>query len=162
MARPGHPTRLVLGEGDEAMKLRTGLAVVLIVALRGTAAAGQSEVDRAYAALSQRTRDIVETYLRTDCEIGEVGAALKPVLAVADSAKPDLIAVQRGGPPSAVLNDFQRGLESTWQARQEYLKTRDARELGNRSFEVMKAITKEQYVKEQNDEIGRASCRERV
>jgi len=142
------------------MRLGIGLAMVLTAALNGTAA-GQSEVDRAYAALSQRTRDIVETYLRTDCEIGEVGAALKPLLAAADSVTRYLTAVQREGPPSAVLNDFRRGLESTWQARQEYLKTRDARELGDQSFEMMKAITRVQYEKEQNDAI-QAKYRERA
>jgi len=60
-----------------------------------------------------------------------------------------------------VLSEFQRGLEITWQARQEYLKTRDARELGNQSFEMMKAITKEQYVKEQTDGL-QAKYRERA
>ena len=141
--------------------MRRGITLAMVLtALNGTAAA-QSEVDRAYAALSQRTRDIVETYLRTDCEIGEVGAALKPVLAVADSVTRYLTAVQREGPPSAVLSDFRRGLETTWQARQEYLKTRDARELGNQSFEMMQAITKEQYEKEQNDGI-QAKYRERA
>lgn len=119
-------------------------------------------VDSAYQRLNVRIRGIIENYLRTDCEVGqEVGSALRAVLAVADTARPYLLAVQKEGPPSAVLAEFQRGLDNTWDARQAFLKTPDARELGQRSYEMMIAITREQYMKEQQAAI-QASYRERA
>src|SRR5436305_3732997 len=78
---------------------------------------GTAEVDRAYRALDGKIRDVVETYLRTDCEIGEVGVALKRVLALGDSVRPYLAAVERQGPPQPVLQDFNRGLYVNWEAR---------------------------------------------
>ncbi len=142
---------------------RRSLAATLVLAFSSIApaAAQTATVDSAYQALNTRVRDIVENYLRTDCEIGEVGVALRAVLAVADTARPYLEAVQKEGPPSAVLAEFQRGLESTWQARQAFLKSPDARELGQRSYEMMTAITREQYMKEQQAAI-QARYRERA
>jgi hypothetical protein len=118
-------------------------------------------VDRAYQALDDSVRAVAENYLRTDCEIGEVGNALKALLQVAGPVTPYLVAVQKEGPPSPVLAEFQRGLESTWEARQKFLKTPDARELGPQSYQMMIAITKEQYMKEQQAGI-QAKYRERA
>jgi hypothetical protein len=148
------------------MMTRCSLAAVALLACVGmTPAAAQRDstatVDRAYEALGPRVREVAENYLRTDCEIGEVGVALRALLQVADSAKPYLVAVQKEGPPSRVLGEFQRGLDNTWQARQEFLKTPDARELGQRSFEMMTAITRDQYMKEQQAGI-QAKYRERA
>lgn len=142
------------------------LALTLATACWGVAAAAQqppstAAVDRAYQALDDTVRTMAENYLRTDCEIGEVGSALKALLQVAEPARAYLVAVEKEGPPSPVLAEFQRGLESTWQARQEFLKTPDARELGPRSYEMMTAITKEQYLKEQHAGI-QAKYRERA
>lgn len=141
-------------------------ALTLAAACWSVAAAAQqtpstATVDRAYQALDQRVRTIAENYLRTDCEIGEVGASLRALLQVGDSVRPYLVAVEKEGPPSPVLAEFQRGLESTWEARQEFLKTPDARELGPRSYEMMTAITQEQYMKEQQAGI-QAKYRERA
>ena len=122
---------------------------------------GTAEVDQAYKALDPRSRDVVEAYLRTDCEIGEVGAALKSVLQAGEIVKPYLVAVPREGPPSPVLSEFERGLNQTWEARQEFLKTPDALELGQQSFEMMKAITRDQYRKDQFQAI-QAKYRERA
>ena len=140
-----------------ATALLAGAGVVPAAAQTDSTAA----VNRAYEALGPRVRGVAENYLRTDCEIGEVGVALRALLQVADSAKPYLTAVQKEGPPSPVLAEFQRGLDNTWQARQEYLKTPDARELGQRSFDMMMAITREQYMKEQQAGI-QAKYRERA
>jgi len=121
----------------------------------------QRTVDRLYQAMDARNREIVESYLRTDCEIGEVGRSLNAVMKVIDAARAYLAAVQKEGPPAAVLKDFERGLESTWSARLRFLETKDAQELGPRSFDMMKAITKVQYRKEQSDAI-QARYRERA
>lgn len=121
----------------------------------------QKTVDRLYEALDPRTREIVESYLRVDCEIGEVGRALSSLQKVMESAKPYLAAVQKEGPPSAVLRDFERGLDDTWAARLKFLESKDAQELGPRSFEMMKAITRAQYLKEQSDAV-QAKYRERA
>ncbi len=121
----------------------------------------QKAVDQLYEAMDPRNREIVESYLRTDCEIGEVGRALSAVLKVIDAVRPYLAAVQKEGPPAAVLKDFERGLESTWSGRLKFLETKDAQELGPRSFEMMKAITKVQYQKEQSEAI-QAKYRERA
>src|SRR4051812_3070711 len=95
---------------------------VVFAALVAEAASAQvtarANVDRAYAALDPRTRTTVETYLRTDCEIGEVGVALKAVLAAGPTAHAYLVAVQQEGPPSPILDEFGRGLEGNWQARE--------------------------------------------
>ncbi len=121
----------------------------------------RANVDRAYGALDQRTRIIVETYLRTDCEIGEVGVSLKALLAVGGVARAYLVAVQQEGPPTPVLDEFGRGVESTWQARDAYLRTPDAQELGKEAFDRMRGITKTSYVAEQQKGI-QAKYRERA
>lgn len=118
-------------------------------------------VDRAYAALDERSRNVAENYLKTDCEIGEVGVALKSVVALGTVVRPYLQAVQQQGPPSPVLNEFGRGLESTWQAREAYLRTPDAQELGKEAFDRMRSITKTSYLAEQQKGI-QAKYRERA
>lgn len=80
---------------------------------------------------------------------------------VAEEVKPYLLAVQREGPPSPVLGVFERGLDDSWRLRQEFLKTPDALELGQESFKMMKAITEEQYRKDQRQAI-QAKYRERA
>lgn len=138
------------------------LMLAAIVAAPASAQVGtRANVDRAYSALDPRTRPIVETYLRTDCEIGEVGVSLKALLSVGATARPYLMAVQQEGPPSPVLEEFGRGLESTWQAREAYLRTPDAQELGKEAFDRMRGITKTAYVAEQQKGI-QAKYRERA
>jgi hypothetical protein len=141
----------------------TGVMLAAIAAAPASAQiTGRANVDRAYAALDTRTRNIVETYLRTDCEIGEVGVALRALVAMdGAAARTYLMAVQQEGPPSAVLADFERGVESTWQAREAYLRTPDAQELGKEAFDRMRAITKTSYVTEQQTGI-QAKYRERA
>ena len=139
---------------------------LLLTAIVAAPAAGQNtaalaEVDRAYAALDLRTRTIVETYLRTDCELGEEGVALKALIQADGRTRAYLTAVQRGGPPSEVLTEFGRGLESTWQAREAYLRTPDAQELGKEAYDRMRGITKEAYVREQQKGL-QAKYRERA
>lgn len=145
------------------MKSIIRVAVLWAIALLALVAFGQTQktVDRLYEGMDPRTREIVESYLRTDCEIGEIGRGLQAVLKVIDTARPYLAAVQREGPPAAVLKDFERGLESTWTARLRFLDTKEAQELGPRSFEMMKAITRAQYQKEQSEAI-QAKYRERA
>lgn len=124
--------------------------------------AGRANVDRAYAALDARTRNTVETYLRTDCEIGEVGVALRALVGMdGAAARTYLMAVQQEGPPSPVVAEFGRGVESTWQAREAYLRTPDAQELGKEAFDRMRAITKSAYVAEQQKGL-QAKYRERA
>jgi hypothetical protein len=139
------------------------ITILVTAALLTSAGSAQTQktVDRLYETMDPRTLEVVESYLRVDCEIGEVGRALSAVLKVIDAARPYLVAVQREGPPSAVLKDFERGLESTWAARLKFLETKDARELGPQSFEMMKAITKAQYQKDQSEAI-QAKYRERA
>ena len=120
-----------------------------------------AEVDRAYGALDGKLREVVETYLRTDCEIGEVGLALKRLLALGEPVRPYLTAVVRQGPPQPVLQDFNRGLDANWEARQRFLKSREARELGEGSFQMMSAITRERYLADQQGAI-QAKYRERA
>jgi hypothetical protein len=103
----------------------------------------------------------VETYLRTDCEIGEVGVALKSVTAVGAAVRNYLVAVQQEGPPSPVLEEFGSGLASTWQTREAYLRTPDAQELGKEAFDRMRAITRAAYEAEQQKGI-QAKYRERA
>lgn len=122
---------------------------------------GMAEVDRIYKDLRPDVRLAVDAYLRTDCEIGEVRAALNSLLKVAAEARPYLLAVQRNGPPSSELMVFEVGLDETWRSRQEFMKTRDALELGQRSFEMMKAITEDQYRRDQRQAI-QAKYRERA
>jgi hypothetical protein len=138
-----------------------GAAVLLAISASALAQPPERAVDQAYKALDPRNREIVETYLRTDCEIGEVGAALRAVLQIGPTVKPYLTAVAREGPPSPVLATFGNGVDETWEARQQFLKTPDALELGRRSFEMMSAITKSQYLKDQEDGI-QAKYRERA
>ena len=140
--------------------------VLLFTAVAATPIAAQvaaqrAEVDAASASLDSRTRSIVETYLRTDCEVGEVGAALRALQQAPGNPRAYLTAVQREGPPSPVLAEFDRGLESTWQAREAYLKTPDAQELGREAFARMRAITKDQYFTEQRKGL-QAKYRERA
>ena len=139
------------------------LMLTAIVAAPASAqvTASRANVDRAYGALDPRTRTIAETYLRTDCEIGEVGVSLKALVAVGGAARAYLVAVQQEGPPSPVLDEFGRGLESTWQARDAYLRTPDAQELGKEAFDRMRGITKTSYVAEQQKGI-QAKYRERA
>lgn len=137
------------------------MLAAIVVAPASAQVAGRANVDRAYGALDPRTRAIAETYLRTDCEIGEVGVALKAVLAVGGAARAYLVAVQQEGPPSPVLDEFGRGLESTWQAREAYLRTPDAQELGKEAFDRMSGITRASYVAEQQKGI-QAKYRERA
>jgi hypothetical protein len=138
---------------------------MLLVAILAAPASGQAatrvNVDRAYAALDPRTRANVETYLRTDCELGEIGVSLKGVLTVAATTRTYLVAVQQEGPPSPVLEEFGRGLESTWQARDAYLRTPDAQELGKEAFDRMRGISKASYIAEQQKGI-QAKYRERA
>jgi hypothetical protein len=140
-----------------------GLLLTAIVAAPAPAqnTAALAEVDRAYAALDQRTRTIVETYLRTDCELGEEGVALRALVQADGRTRAYLTAVQRGGPPSEVLTEFGRGLESTWQAREAYLRTPDAQELGKEAYDRMRAITKDSYLREQQKGL-QAKYRERA
>ena len=139
----------------------TLMLVALVAAPASAQVPDRANVDRAYAALDARTRAVLETYLRTDCEIGEVGVALKAVLALGEAARPYLIAVQQEGPPSPVLEEFGRGLASTWQARVAYLRTPDAQELGKEAFDRMQAITRASYEAEQQKGI-QAKYRERA
>ena len=141
--------------------MMTLMLTAMVVAPASAQVPDRANVDRAYGALDQRTRNILETYLRTDCEIGEVGVSLKAVVALGAAARPYLMAVQQEGPPSPVLNEFGRGLESTWQAREAYLRTPDAQELGKEAFDRMRAITKSSYVAEQQKGI-QAKYRERA
>lgn len=137
------------------------LTAMVVAPASAQVTTGRANVDRAYGALDQRTRNILETYLRTDCELGEVGVSLRAVVAVGAAARPYLLAVQQEGPPSPVLNEFGRGLESTWQAREAYLRTPDAQELGKEAFDRMRAITKTSYVAEQQKGL-QAKYRERA
>ncbi len=141
--------------------IMTLMLTAMVVAPASAQVPDRANVDRAYGALDQRTRNILETYLRTDCEIGEVGVSLKAVVALGATARPYLMAVQQEGPPSPVLNEFGRGLESTWQAREAYLRTPDAQELGKEAFDRMRGITKTSYVAEQQKGI-QAKYRERA
>ena len=147
---------------------RHSLTLCLMLALGAPGkAAGQqatvarANVDRAYAALDPRTRVVVENYLRTDCEIGEVGVALRSLKTVGSAGRTYLVAVQQEGPPTPVLQEFGRGLESTWQAREAYLRTPDAQELGKDAFDRMRAITRSSYEAEQQKGI-QAKYRERA
>ena len=138
---------------------------LLLTAIVAAPAAAQNtpapvEVDRAYAALDPRTRTIVETYLKTDCELGEEGVALKALIQADGRTRAYLTAVQRGGPPSEVLSQFGRGLESAWQAREAYLRT-DAQELGKEAYDRMRSITKDSYLREQQKGL-QAKYRERA
>ncbi len=137
------------------------MLTAMVVAPASAQVTSRATVDRAYGALDPRTRNVVETYLRTDCEIGEVGVALRAVVALGAAVRPYLMAVQQEGPPTPVLNEFGRGLESTWQAREAYLRTPDAQELGKEAFDRMRAITKTSYVAEQQKGI-QAKYRERA
>jgi hypothetical protein len=150
---------------EETMRIWIYGALLLTTIVRSPAAAqnaaAPAAVDRAYAALDQRTRTIVETYLRTDCELGEVGVALKALIQTDGRTRAYLTAVQQGGPPSEVLTEFGRGLESTWQAREAYLRTPDAQELGKEAYDRMRGITKDAYVREQQKGL-QAKYRERA
>lgn len=141
------------------------LALGLLIALVSQGASAQqdavAQVDKAFNRLEPPVREVVESYLRTDCEIGEVGIALKRVLQVGNAVAPYLTAVVRGGPPSAARAVLERGLSESWEARQAFLKTPDAQELGPESFAMMKAITEDAYRKDQRGALD-AKYRERA
>jgi hypothetical protein len=118
-------------------------------------------VDRAYQALGGRTRRVVENYLRTDCEVGEVGKALLALVPFAERATPYLKAVIEEGPPSQVTTALDSGLKRAWRKRVAFLKTPDALELGEESFKMMQAITEKQYFDEQRSSL-QAKYRERA
>lgn len=122
---------------------------------------GIAEVDRAYEALDSKTRSIIDAYLQTDCEIGEGRASLDVVVALGDRARPLLLVINKLGPPSRVLSSFIKELSQSWQARQRFLESSDARELGEESFTMMKAISREAYEKDQLNAI-QAKYRERA
>jgi hypothetical protein len=122
---------------------------------------GTREVDTAFRALDPKIVPIVEGYLRTDCEIGEVGVALKRLLAVAEQVTPYLRAVVQQGPPSPIRAELGRSLEESWAARQRFLQTPEARELGEESFRMMQSIRREDYVREQQTSLD-AKYRERA
>lgn len=126
-----------------------------------TQPAGTQEVDAAFRALDPKIVLIVEGYLRTDCELGEVGVALKRLLAVAEQATPYLRAVVQQGPPSPIRGELDRSLEESWAARQRFLQTPEARELGEESFRMMQSIRREDYVREQQTALD-AKYRERA
>src|SRR5262245_26300678 len=83
---------------------RRSLAFALLVAVAGSRAiraemasaqsaaapngADTGAVDRAWVALPERDRSMIDTYLRTDCELGDEGKALGPVLALGSAARP--------------------------------------------------------------------------
>jgi hypothetical protein len=119
------------------------------------------EVDAAFRALDQKSLAIVEAYLRTDCELGEEGVALKRLLAIAERVVPYLRAVVRQGPPSSIRAELQRSLEAAWAARQKFLQTPEARELGEESFRMMQSIRKEDYLRAQQAALD-AKYRERA
>jgi hypothetical protein len=166
MAPAGRQIEMITHKQEGAMRTYILGAVLLLTAIVAAPAAAQNaaeraEVDRAYATLDQRTRTIVETYLKTDCELGEEGVALKALIQANGRTRGYLTAVQRQGPPSPVLTEFGRGLESTWQAREAYLRTPDAQELGKDAYDRMRAITKDSYLREQQKGI-QAKYRERA
>ncbi|HVT60708.1 MAG TPA: hypothetical protein VHR45_20215 [Thermoanaerobaculia bacterium] len=150
---------------------KTMWAVLIAAALAAATSNGQTqqqpvkadraEVDRAFRALDAQSREIVETYLRTDCEIGEVGVNLKALVALGDRVKDYLTAVERQGPPSPVVDQFSQGLAESWKARQSFLETKEARALGEKLFAMMRAITREKYEKDQQAGL-QAKYRERA
>lgn len=121
----------------------------------------ERSVDIAYAILGKRLRRLVETYLRTDCEIDEVDQHLLALRPVALLIVPYLTAVKREGPPTPVLTDFGRELEKNWKDRLAFLETPDALELREESFKMMKAITKDQYRQDQSSAL-QAKYRQRA
>lgn len=143
--------------------LKQNLLILLAActALVGARAAALTNVDAAYKRLDPKIRVTVESYLMTDCELGEEGGALKKLLAVGPAARPYLVAVQREGPPSPVTTRLAKDLDTAWKARQKFLKTPEARALGEQSFQMMKAITKQQYESDQRAAL-QAKYRERV
>jgi hypothetical protein len=122
---------------------------------------GTQEVDAAFRQLDPETRSIVEAYLRTDCELDEVGLALDRLVAVAERATPYLQAVVRQGPPAPVRTELERGLEASWAARQRFLETPEARELGEESFQMMQAISRDDYSRVERQSLD-AKYRERA
>ncbi|HVT17263.1 MAG TPA: hypothetical protein VHQ90_13935 [Thermoanaerobaculia bacterium] len=143
------------------------IASALLAALAGAqteqppAKADRTEVDRAYRGLDAPSREIAEIYLRTDCEIGEVGVSLKALLQIAERVKPYLTAVERQGPPSPVVDEFSQSLAESWKARQSFLESAEARVLGEKTFAMMRAITREQYERDQQAAL-QARYRERA
>jgi hypothetical protein len=136
-----------------ASAIAVAAAFGLAACLTGFPSPATWEVNGAYDALEAKARQVVENYLRTDCAVGAVDEALVPVLRLGDVVLPYLAAVQRGGPPSVVLKEFQRSLDDTWKRRQEFLKTPEALDLGQESFAMMKAITRNQYVRDQREAL---------
>jgi len=137
------------------------LAVIAVAQTDQPAKIDRAGVDTAYRALDPRSRTVVETYLRTDCEIGEVGVNLKALLQIGDRVKSYLAEVERQGPPSPVVDQFSQGLAESWKARQSFLESAEARALGEKTFAMMRAITREQYEKDQQRAL-QARYRERA
>ena len=139
--------------------------VLLMLAAFAPALAAQGDstarVDAAFKALDEKARLVAETYLRTDCELGEEGRALAALLPLARQVQPYLQAVVAEGPPSPVRADLDKALEESWRARLQFLASPEAGELGPRALEMMKAITREQYLKDQRAAL-QAKYRERA
>lgn len=143
-----------------ALALLSGAGLALC-ALAQAPQPDTAEVDAAYRALDEKTLDLVEVYLKTDCELGEEGLALRAVLEVAQRVTPYLKAVVAQGPPSPVRSDLEAALKTSWEARQRFLDTPEARELGEESFQMMRSITREDYVRLQRESLD-AKYRERA
>jgi hypothetical protein len=146
--------------------MRRILETVLVVLTLGIGAVtGQtvppSEVDRQYNSLTPENRQIAETYLRTDCEIEQVGMALRAVRERIGTLRPYLEAVRVEGPPSPVLVELRQGLSEAWLSRQEFLQSPDAFELGQEAYDLMIAISREQYFADQETAL-QAKYRERA
>lgn len=138
-----------------------GLALAFVALPALAQQVDRTEVDRAFRELDRESRLVVERYLKTDCELGEEGRNLQAVLEIADRVRPYLVAVERQGPPSVVVEELDGDLEQAWQARQRFLKTPEARELGEESFQMMQAISREDYFRDQRQALE-AKYRERA
>jgi hypothetical protein len=138
-----------------------GLALAFVALPALAQQVDRTEVDRAFRELDRESRLVVERYLKTDCELGEEGRNLQAVLEIADRVRPYLVAVERQGPPSVVVEELDGDLEQAWQARQRFLKTPEAQELGDESFQMMQAISREDYFRDQRQALE-AKYRERA
>lgn len=126
------------------MRQWTAVLVVAVI-VSSVLAQDLSTVDREYAALSSRARDLVERFLRTDCELGELGDEMKSVVELGDSLKAYLNAVRQEGPPSPVLLQLERDLEQAWAARVAFLQRPEAKALGEDALKRLRSVTSEQY-----------------